>query len=103
MVSSWHVCGTRGLGIVSSAADVLCMSVVRGMSWCSMCVFGSGRRWWRVDERIGFGIYQSVGTGGVLDVCLCCGGVCGECVGGLDQGLERWCYVCVSCDSGFYV
>ena len=30
-----------------------------------------------------------VGTGGVLDVCLCfgCGGVGGEWVGGLDQGL----------------
>ena len=27
----------------------------------------------------------------------------GECVGGLDQGLEVWCYVCVSCESGFSV
>ena len=39
-----------------------------------MYVFGSGRRGWRggqVDERIGFGLYQPVGTGGVLDVCLC--------------------------------
>ena len=28
-------------------------------------------------ERIGFGLYQSCGTGGVLDMCLCfgCGGV----------------------------
>ena len=31
MVSAWHVGGTRGSGIVSSAADVLWMSVVRGM------------------------------------------------------------------------
>ena len=34
-----------------------------------------------------------VGTGGVLDVCLCYGGVGGagwEWVGGLDQGLEGW-------------
>ena len=31
MVSAGHVGGTRGSGIVSSAADVLCMSVVRGM------------------------------------------------------------------------
>ena len=31
MVSAGHVGGTRGLGIVSSAADVLWMSVVRGM------------------------------------------------------------------------
>ena len=34
----------------------------------------------------------------MLDVCLCfgCGGVGGEWVGGLDQDLEGWCYVCVS-------
>ena len=36
-----------------------------------------------------------VGTGGVLDMCLCfgcgaVGGVCREWVGGLDQGRERW-------------
>ena len=31
MVSTAHVCGTRGSGIVSSAGDVLWMSVVRGM------------------------------------------------------------------------
>ena len=44
-----------------------------------------------------------VGTGGVLDMCLCfgCGGVDGvggEWVGGADQSRE-WCYVCVSLDS----
>ena len=27
VVSAWHVGGTGGSGIVSSAADVLCMSV----------------------------------------------------------------------------
>ena len=45
-----------------------------------------------VDERIGFGLSNPVGTGGVLDVCLCFGwgGVSGELVGGLDQGLEGW-------------
>ena len=49
-----------------------------------------------MDERIGFGLYQSCGNrGGVSDVCLCfgCGGVSGvggECVGGMDQGLEWW-------------
>ena len=42
------------------------------------------------------GFTNPVGTGGVLDVCLCfgCGGVGGvgrEWVGGLDQGGERWC------------
>ena len=33
MVSAWHEYGggTRGLGIVSSGADVIWMSVVRGM------------------------------------------------------------------------
>ena len=31
MVSARHVDGTRGSGIVSSAADVLWISVVRGM------------------------------------------------------------------------
>ena len=29
-------------------------------------------------------------------------GVGGEWVGGMDQGLEGWCYVCVSCESGFF-
>ena len=48
-----------------------------------------------MDERIGFGLYQSCGDRGVLDVCLCfgcggVGGVGGEWVGGLDQGRERW-------------
>ena len=65
-------------------------------------VYDSGRREW-----IGFGLYQSYQNrgGGVLDVYLClgCGGVGGEWVGGLDHGLERWCYVCVSCGSGFSV
>ena len=43
-------------------------------------------------ERIGFDFTNLVGTGVVLDVCLCCGcgGVGGEWVGGLDQGLEGW-------------
>ena len=31
MVSAGHVAGTRGSGVISSAADVLWMSVVRGM------------------------------------------------------------------------
>ena len=42
MVSAVHVGGTRGSGIVSSAADVLWMSVVRGMlgvgGVCEMCM-----------------------------------------------------------------
>ena len=47
-----------------------------------------------MDERIGFGLYQSRGDRGVLDLCLCLGcggvgGVGGEWAGGLDQGRER--------------
>ena len=72
-----------------------------------MYVFGSGQCGWRGGEWIrglGLGFTNPVGTEGVLDVCLGfgCGGVgvVGvEWVGGLDQGLEGWCYVCVSLDS----
>ena len=44
----------------------------------------------------------------MLGVCLCsgCGGVGSigeEWLGGLDQGLEGWCYVCVSCESRLFV
>ena len=44
----------------------------------------------------------------MVDVCLCLGcggvgGVGGNWVMGLDQGLEGWCYVCVSCESGVSV
>ena len=53
-----------------------------------------------MDKRIGFGIYNPVGTGGVLDGCLClgCGGVGGvgvEWVERLDQGLEGWVVLCI--------
>ena len=55
-----------------------------------MYVFGlvwvkRGGEWMR---ELGLGFTNPVGTGGVLDMCLCfgCGGVGGECVG----GLERW-------------
>ena len=69
-----------------------------------MYVFGSGRRGWRGGEwmrGLGLGFTNPVGTGGVLDVCLCFGcsgvggvsGVGGEWVGGLDQGMEGWCGV----------
>ena len=67
-------------------------------------VFGSGRFGCRGGVS-GLGFTNSVGTWGILDVCLCLGsgGVCGEWARGLDQGLEGWCYVCVSCKSGLYV
>ena len=42
MVSAGHVGGTRGSGIVSSASNVLWMSVVHGMRgvgrMCEMCM-----------------------------------------------------------------
>ena len=52
---------------------------------------------------LGLVFINPVGTGEMLDVCLCLdcdgvGGVGGEWVVGLDQGLEVWCYVCVSCE-----
>ena len=46
-----------------------------------------GGEWMR---GLGLGFTIPVGTGGVLDVCLGCGGVCWEWVGGLDHGLEGW-------------
>ena len=39
VVSAGHVGGTRGSGILSSASDVLGISVVRGMRGvCEMCM-----------------------------------------------------------------
>ena len=74
---------------MSSAADVLWMSVVRGMRGyggvCEMCMClaqgimgGEGGEWMR---GLGLGFTNHVGPGRVLDVCLCfgCGGV--GCVG----------------------
>ena len=53
---------------------------------------------------LGLGFINPVGTGGVLDVCLCygCGGVGEEWVVGLDQGLEGWgwFYVRIICVDG---
>ena len=51
---------------------------------------GVGGEWMR---RLGWSFTNPVGTGAVLDVCLCfgcggVGGVGGEWVGGLDQGLK---------------
>ena len=66
-VSSGHeyVDGTRGSGIVSSAADVLGMRLsVFGMRWC---MWGMGR-----------GLVPG-------------------------SGMVGWCYVCVSCESRFFL
>ena len=49
VISAVHVGGTRGSGIVSSAADVLWMSVVRGMRGvggvCDMCMCLARAAW----------------------------------------------------------
>ena len=69
-----YVGGTRGSGIVFSAVDVLGMRGVGGV--CDMGLARSGV----VGECIrglGLGFASPVGTGGVLDVCLGCGGVVG--------------------------
>ena len=99
-----------GSDIVSSADDVLWMSVVRGMRGvgdvCEMCMRltrGGVGEWMR---GLGLGFTNPVGAGGVLD----------ECVFGLQwyrwgvgsglgpgSGGVGWCYVCVSCESGFSV
>ena len=100
-MSLGHVDGIHGSGIVSSAAGVLWMSVVRGMRGvggvCEMCmclarrgVGGEEGEWMR---GLCLGSTNPVGTGRLLDVRLCLGcggvgGVSGEWVGGLDQRLE---------------
>ena len=76
VVSARHVGGTRGSGIVSSAADVLWISVVRGMRGvggeCEMCMARDGVGGEGVNgERNGFGLYQSCGNRGSV------GRVCG--------------------------
>ena len=109
--------GTRGSGVLSSAADVLEMSVVRGVCGvCDMCmclarggVGGVGGEW---VIGLGLGFTNSRGTWGKWDICLClcfgCGGVEGECGRvrrrlGPWAGCVGWCYVCVCCESGLSV
>ena len=97
---SGYMGSTHGSGVLSSACDVLEISVVRGVGGvCDMCmclarggVGGVGGEW---VTGLGLGYTNS---GGTWDMCLCfgCGGVVGvggEWVGGLCQGLGGWCYV----------
>ena len=105
---------TRGSGVLSSAGDVLEMSVVRGVDGvCDMCLARGGVRCvggeWVTGLCLGF--TNSGGTWGKWDMCLvfwlrwCGGGCCWEGrVGGRlgpGSGRGRWCYVC--CESGFSV
>ena len=50
-------------------------------------------------RELGLGFTNPVGTGGVLDTCLCfgCGGVGSWLRPG--SGAVGWCYVCVMCES----
>ena len=92
---------------LSNAADVLGIySVVRGMRGvggaCEMCmclarggVGGEGGKWMR---GLGLPIRGEQGSIGRVFVLRWC-----RWVGGLDQGLDGWCYVYASCESGFFV
>ena len=64
MVIAGHVGGTRVAGTVSSIADVLLMSVVRGISGlggvCEMCMCGSGRRGGEWMGGLDFGFINPV-------------------------------------------
>ena len=73
-----------------------------------MYEFGSGwhgRRGGEWIRGLGLGFINPVVTGGVLDVYLClgCGGVGVEWVGGFDQCLEGMVVLYLSCESGFIV
>ena len=58
-----------------------------------------------MDERIGFGLYQSSGDrGSVGHVSVFWLRWCGWCRGlGQGSGAVGWCYVCVRCESGLSV
>ena len=68
-------------------------------------VGGEGGEWMR---ELGLGFTNPVGTGGVLDMCLCVFWL-RWCRWGVGRGLGPgprdvgWCYVCVRCESGFSV
>ena len=91
--------GTCDSGVLSSADDVLEMSVVKA-------VFGSGRVG-VVGERIGFGLYQFWRNMWESEICVCVSVamvwvVVGAVGGRLEPGSGRvlWCYVC---ESGLFV
>ena len=76
VLSAGQVGGTRDSGIVSSAANMLGMSVVRGLRGIGGVCNGRRGEWMK---GLGLIFTITVGIGGVLDVCLRlgCGDVCG--------------------------
>ena len=83
MVSGGHVGGIRGSGIVSSAADVIGMSVARGMRGvCGVCVMCMCLARGGMGKRIGFWVLPILWEQGKW--CLC-----------LDQGLECGVLLCL--------
>ena len=101
---SAYMDGTRGSGVLSSAGNVLQMSVVSGIGGvCGMCmclarggVGGAGGEW---VKGLGLGFTNPGETWGKWDMCLWfgCGGVgCAGGVGGrLGSGLEGWMELCL--------
>ena len=89
---SVYMGGTCGSGVLSSAADVLEMSVVRGIGGvCDMCMcLARG-----VVRGLGLAVTNPGGTWGKWDMCFGCGGggVGGRL--GPGSGRVRWRYVCV--------
>ena len=96
---SAYMGGTRCSGVLSSAGDVLEMSVVRGVGGvCDMrmCLVRGGAGC--VAGEWVWALQILVEQGGKWDMCLCfgcgsVGGVVGEWLGGLGQGLGGWCGV----------
>ena len=98
--------GTHGSGVLSSADDVLAMSVVRGVRGagrvCEMCVCLARGVVGGVRMRgLCLNFTNPVATGVCgTSVCVWIAVVLGEWVVGLGQGM-RGCGVC--CESGFFV